>query len=422
MNQIEQAAAAMASLSVFRGILNRPVPEAFCRLLRNADGTEHSFFRAWGEFFAALCEENGCGSFARCMTEPLLYDENAFSLAAAGGVTEFSPEMLAAAERDLTVIRRVSRLTPKEILTGTVPPAEAALLHLPEWSVGEPVPELTGSPEECLRSLAAFYRKNGCGIYSRYHAFIWRNSEITPVAHPDGIRLADLKSYEIQRKLAVENTEAFVHGYPANNCLLYGDRGTGKSSTVKALLNEYAPMGLRMIEMPKESLREFPLLADRIAALPVKFIIFIDDLSFNREDDTYASLKAVLEGGLAARPENTLIYATSNRRHLVREVFSERDGDEIHRGDSIQESLSLSDRFGLSICYTLPGKEQYLSIVHRLAEQRRLQIDTGALEDGAEKWAITRGGRSPRCAKQYIRSVEARLRRDVSAGGSVKGD
>ena len=422
MNQIEQAAAAMASLSVFRGILDRPVPKTFCHLLRHTKDTGYGFFLAWGEFFSALCDEGGSGSFARCMTEPLLYDENVFSLAAAGGKTDFQPELLAAAGRDLEIIRMVSRLTPEDLLTGAVAPGDAALLRLPEWTVGDPVSELTGSTEECLHKLAGHYRKNGCGIYSRYRAFIWRNGEIAPVAHPDGIRLADLKSYEIQRSLAIDNTEAFVHGFPANNCLLYGDRGTGKSSTVKAILNEYWSQGLRMIEMPKESLREFPLLVDKIAALPAKFIIFIDDLSFNREDDTYASLKAVLEGGLAARPENALIYATSNRRHLVREKFSDREGDDVHRGDSIQESLSLSDRFGLSICFTLPGKEQYLSIVRRLAEQRRLKADIGSLEDGAEKWAITRGGRSPRCAKQYIRSVEARLRLEASSGGSVKGD
>ncbi len=257
-------------------------------------------------------------------------------------------------------------------------------------------------------------------MYCRYHAFIWRGGEIRPVLHPDTIRLSDLKGYEIQRRLAIENTEAFLHGLPANNCLLYGDRGTGKSSTVKALLNEYYPMGLRMIEVPKESLSGFPMLVDKIAPLPMKFVIFIDDLTFNREDDTYASLKAVLEGGLAARPENTLIYATSNRRHLLRETFSDREGDEIHRGDSIQESLSLSDRFGLSISFTLPGREQYLQIVRRLAGQRELQIDTKALEDGAEQWAISRGGRSPRCAKQYVRSVEARLKKTSFAG--VKGD
>lgn len=421
MDKIRLAAAKMASLSIFRGVLNCSVPAAFYRLLRSAEAPGQEFFSAWGEFFAALSGQGGCDSFARCITEPVLYDENAFSLAAASGRTDFSPELWNAATRDLAVLRELCTIRPSEILSSFGCGDDAAELCLPEWAQGEPVPELAeGGGRECAARLAEFYRRNGCGVYCRYHAFIWRNGDIQPVIHPDRTKLADLKGYEIQRSLAVENTRAFLNGFPANNCLLYGDRGTGKSSTVKALLNEYYPVGLRMIEIPKESLPDFPLLVDRIAALPMKFIIFIDDLSFSSEDDTYASLKAVLEGGLAARPENALIYATSNRRHLVRETFSAREGDEVHRGDSMQESLSLSDRFGLSISFTLPGKEQYLQIVHRLAEQRKLGVNPKDLDGGAEKWAITRGGRSPRCAKQYIRSVEARLRTD--AGSIREGD
>ncbi len=411
MNQVRQAAAALASLSVFRGILDRPVPKTFYRLLCSADGSERAFFDAWGAFFSALCAEGGCGGLARCMTEALLYDENAFSLAAAAGAESFPPEIAAAAERDAGAVLTVSSLTPEELLSACAFRGDAERLRLPVWKTGEPVPELADGAEGCVRKLAAFYRKNGCGMCCRYRAFLWRGGEIRPVLHPDGVRLGDLKGYELQRGLAVGNTEAFLAGLPANNCLLYGDRGTGKSSTVKALLNEYYPAGLRMIEVPKESLSDFPLLVDRIAPLPMKFIVFIDDLTFSREDDSYASLKAVLEGGLAARPENTLIYATSNRRHLLRETFSDREGDEIHRGDTIQESLSLSDRFGLSIRFTLPGREQYLAIVRRLAEQRGLKIDAETLENGAEQWAIARGGRSPRCAKQYIRDAEARWKR-----------
>jgi predicted AAA+ superfamily ATPase len=421
MNQILRAADALTSLSVFRGILNRPCPQALYRLLLATDGPKQDFFAAWGTFFSVLCEEGGCSAMARCITSELLYDDNAFSRAAAAGECEFSPELTTAVQRDLAAVRAVAQLSPNEILAACRF-SEASSLRLPKWTVGEPVPELLGSENECAEKLAAYYRQNGCGIFSRYRAFLWREREIRPVLHPDATRLSDLKGYEIQRGLAIQNTEAFLAGLPANNCLLYGDRGTGKSSTVKALLNEYASKGLRMIEVPKESLTDFPLLVDQIAPLPMKFIIFIDDLTFNREDDTYSSLKAVLEGGLAARPENTLIYATSNRRHLVRETFSEREGDEIHRGDSIQESLSLADRFGLSISFTLPGRDQYLQIVHRLAEQRGLAVGCEALESGAEKWAIARGGRSPRCAKQYIRNVEARLKWERSSDDGAKGD
>ena len=170
-------------------------------------------------------------------------------------------------------------------------------------------------------------------------------------------------AFRPQRGLVLDNTLAFLNGLSANNCLLYGDKGTGKSSTVKAIVNRYCTQGLRIVEIPKEALHDFPLLVDRIACVPMKFIIYIDDLSFQKQDDRYASLKAVLEGGLAARPKNALIYATSNRRHLIKESFSDRDGDDMHRNDSIQESLSLSDRFGLSVNFSVPDKQRYLDIV-----------------------------------------------------------
>lgn len=409
MDRIRQAAMKMASLSVYRGILNRTVPQAFYRLLWA--GTEQDFLNAWGNFCAVLCERGYEENFSGCLTGTALYDENAFSLAAAAGGTEFSPSMLGAVERDLRIVRELSFLTPRDFLENCAFRAELSQLDLPVWRTGEPVETLRGDLREGIRKMAEYYRANGCGMYARYRAFIWRGQSIEPVAYPDSTRMADLKGYEVPRKLAVDNTLAFLNGLPANNCLLYGDRGTGKSSTVKAMLNEYYHRGLRVIEMPKESLMDFPLLVDRIAAIPMKFIIFIDDLSFSRQNDTYAALKAVLEGGLAARPENTLIYATSNRRHLVRETFSDRDGDEVHRGDTIQESLSLADRFGLSIAFMLPDKERYLEIVRQLARQRGLEAFLPELEKGAERWATERGGRSPRCAKQYIRHAEAYLRR-----------
>ena len=247
-------------------------------------------------------------------------------------------------------------------------------------------------------------------MFARYRAFIWRNKSIEPVVHPDSIDISTLKSYEVPRQLVLDNTLAFLHGVQSNNCLLYGDRGTGKSSTIKAILNTYYTEGLRMVELPKDRLGDFPLLVEKIAEVPLKFIIFIDDLSFPSEDKSYAQLKAVLEGGLAVRPDNALIYATSNRRHIIRESFSDREGDDLHRNDSIQEALSLSDRFGLSVCFTKPDKQQYMDIVMALAKEKQLPISIEELTTGAEAYAISRGGRSPRCARQYIASVEAQFR------------
>lgn len=400
-----EAAMKMASLSIYKGILNRTVPQALYRLLWAEN--EESFLRAWGELFAALCERGYSDNLTGCLTEAALFDENAFSLTAAAG-REVSPAMRGAAGRDLRVILELGALSAQDVLDDG--PQGADSLSLPVWGAGEPVEQLRGEGSLAER-LERYYRENGCGMYARYRAFIWRDHAIHPVVHPDPTTLRDLKGYEIQRRIAIDNTVSFLVGLPANNCLLYGDRGTGKSSTVKAILNEYYTRGLRVIEMPKESLMDFPRLVDEIAALPMKFIIFIDDLSFSNQDDTYAALKAVLEGGLAARPENALIYATSNRRHLLRETFSDREGDEVHKGDTIQESLSLADRFGLSIHFSSPDKWRYLEIVRQLAVQRGLEDHLEELDLLAERWATERGGRSPRCARQFIDDAESKVRR-----------
>lgn len=278
-----------------------------------------AFLNAWGDFYDVLCMRGYSENLAGCITGTALFDENAFSLAAAAGTAVLPEGVRRAVRRDLAVIRQVASITPQELRENSAFAQDVAGMELPEWKTGEPVAVLGGDLDHCITKMAEYYRSNGCGMYARYRAFIWRNHSIQPVAYPDQQRLADLKGYEIQRKLAIDNTLAFLQGLPANNCLLYGDRGTGKSSTVKAMLNEFYPQGLRVIEIPKESLMDFPALVDQIAAVPLKFIIFIDDLSFSQQDDTYAALKAVLEGGLAARPENALIYATSNRRHLLRE-------------------------------------------------------------------------------------------------------
>ena len=182
--------------------------------------------------------------------------------------------------------------------------------------------------------------------------------------------------------------------------------GTGKSSTVKAIANCYRKDGLRIVEIPKERLIDFPLLVEKIAALPMKFIIFIDDLSFQSQDRSYTTLKAVLEGGLSARPDNALIYATSNRRHIVKEKLSDRSfEDDVNTRDNMQETLSLSDRFGLTVCYTVPDKKEFISIVCALADERGLDVPQEELAAGAEQFALARGGRSPRCAKQYVESL-----------------
>ena len=394
----------LSSLSVYRGVLKRTVPGAFYRLLCACDKPATDFLQAWGEFFALLSDRGFADDLMRCMTEAALFDENAFSRAAAAGKEHLlSGEIIKAVVRDLDVVTAAGRLTPDDIISSYVHKDEISTIvdTLPHWKTGSPAAELSDITE-----LAGYYKRNGCGMFARYRAFLWQNGDIEPVVHPDSINLSSLKAYDLPRNTVIQNTLSFIHGAEANNCLLYGDMGTGKSSTVKAIVNEFSSQGLRIVEIPKDRLGEFPQLAERIAPVPMKFIIFIDDLSFSGEDKSYAQLKAVLEGGIASRPENSLIYATSNRRHLIKESFADRDGDEIHRNDTIQETLSLSDRFGLSVNFSRPGKEEFLTIVRSLAKEHGLNIPDEQLAAEAEKWAIQKGGRSPRCAKQFVAMLE----------------
>lgn len=244
--------------------------------------------------------------------------------------------------------------------------------------------------------------KYGYGIYSQYHVFVIVNGKIVPVEYPDSISLSQLSGYERERGEVIDNTLALLAGKPANNVLLYGDCGTGKSSTVKAIANDYAKEGLRLIELKKKQLHEIPAIVEQISRNPLKFIIFIDDLSFTEDDDDFAALKAILEGSVSSTAANLCIYATSNRRHLVRETFSSREGDEVHRGDTMQELLSLSDRFGLTVTYVKPDKKLYLTVVESLAKQYDIKTPIEEVKQRAEAFALSRAGRSPRVAKQFI--------------------
>lgn len=232
--------------------------------------------------------------------------------------------------------------------------------------------------------------------------FAFKDGAVVPVLSPDPVRLTDLKGYAREREAVLHNTLALIDGKPAANALLYGDAGTGKSSTVKAIVNELAGRGLRLVEIGRDALSGIPALIDTLAGNPLKFILFIDDLSFKSDSDDFGALKAVLEGSASARPNNLAVYATSNRRHIVRESFSDRAGDDVHRGETIQELASLSERFGLSVNFYTPDRQQYLDIVRALAEQYGVRLDGETLEREAERWALRRGGRSPRIARQFV--------------------
>ena len=275
--------------------------------------------------------------------------------------------------------------------------AEFQQPDLPAWDTdGEPFAEL-------YNAMLTDSPRLGSGIFARYHVFsVSPEGQLIPVEHPDPQRLSELYGYEAEREKLLRNTRALLHGLPANNVLLYGDAGTGKSSTVKALVNEYKDEGLRLIQVEKSRLRHIPALLDLLSANPLKFILFIDDLSFAADDHDYTALKTVLEGSVTARSSNTVVYATSNRRHLIQETFQSRQGDEIHISDTLEEVSSLSARFGIVITFGRPNKDLYLSVVEKLVEKAGILADEETLFKEAEAYALRAGGRSPRVARQYV--------------------
>lgn len=258
------------------------------------------------------------------------------------------------------------------------------------------------SVEEFYEILYNHYMHYGVGKYGLNKAFRYRDDKIVSIDHIDDHTLEQLIGYERQKKKLIANTEAFINGKKANNVLLYGDNGTGKSSSVKALLNRYYKQGLRMVEVYKHQFIQLPQIIGELQNRHYKFIIFMDDLSFEEFETEYKYLKAVIEGGLEKKPDNILIYATSNRRHLIKETWEDREGSEINVNDAKQEKLSLVARFGVQILYTHPNKKEYLEIVDGLAKEHGLNVDEKELHRLAMEWELRNGGYSGRTAKQFI--------------------
>ncbi len=402
MADLEKLVFSLSALSIYKNVLKAPVPAALFELIKASKGDPFTFGKCWGGFFSALCTAGHCDNLKQCIENEILCDDNPFTRAASAN-TPLPENVLDAVENDLLALEEMASLRPIDFFDEN---PDVDFARLPIWQNGK-AEVLCDNWGEKIDVLREYHKKKGFGIFARYHAFVWGKGIIRPVKHVDVVELSSLKGYEMERQLVVNNTLAFLEGRPANNVLLYGDRGTGKSSTVKAVLNEFKGKGLKMVEVPKESLGELARLNEMLAEIPLYFIVFVDDLSFSGNDDSFSSLKAVLEGGLVGKPSNTLIYATSNRRHLVRESFSDRAGDDIHEGDTIEETLSLSDRFGITVTFSLPNKKQYLDIVYELAKDYGVEMEKEKLEKGAERWALLKGGRSPRIAKQYVIALKS---------------
>ncbi len=348
---------------------------------RETDGeTEFS------EFLALLYRRGAQDDFSKYVYDAILYDENPFSVACATkkGLSTYIEKAFL---HDLETVRSlVSSADPRGM-----------------YAVGKELGK-NRTDKKSVAKLRDFYAQYGYGDFIRYRAFQFEDGALRPVGSPSDVQLSDLKNYEEEKKTVAQNIENFLEGLPHSNMLLYGERGTGKSSTVHAMLNRYYQDGLRLVELSKENMLLLSRLKEHLRAVPLKFIIYIDDLSLSAGDERISSLKAALEGCAEGYTDNAMIVATSNRRHIIDEKFSQRE-DSVHAGDSMQEELSLSDRFGICVLFSTTNKEEYLSIVRQLAKDKGIGMPQEELDMLAERWAIVKGGRSPRRAKQFVDMV-----------------
>lgn len=380
----------LESLCIFRELLNDAVISS---LLEYLDRPTNS---AYAEFVAALYKTQG-GNLSEHILEICENSENVYVMAVGKG--ENAPDcMYESLTEELKTLQEVANLTAEKLrepleYTGFLPKFTTSEIKLAEIYLHR----------------AENIGKFGYGIYAKNKMFCVNEAGcITPVRNPDKTQLSQLIDYERERQVIIDNTKALLEGKPAANILLTGDAGTGKSSTVKAVANALWNEGLRIVEVRKDQLRAIPKLLDELSSNPLKFVLFIDDLSFLKDDDNFNALKAVLEGSVTAKSSNVVIYATSNRRHIIKEKFSDRDGDDIHRDDTMQELVSLSERFGIHLHFSKPNKDTFLHIVRHLAEENRLDIDSKELEMLAERFALERGGRSARLARQFIDGLLSR--------------
>jgi predicted AAA+ superfamily ATPase len=376
----------LESLVIFRNLLNDPIIGKFADLLEDSGTDERMFVRHYAAFAADLFTHTD--NLTCYILEKTLEDDNCYVRLIAGGKPV--PETIKdAVSRELRLLETAGSITASVL-------GKNSDMYLPEWT-NAPV-NFAEHYAERMRDLG----KRGYGIYASHHMFVLRENRITPLRHPDPQNLSELYGYKAERGIVEANTQALLAGKPAANVLLYGDAGTGKSATVKAIANAYARDGLRLIEIRKEEMHLLPEIIEELAENPLKFILFMDDLSFPEEDSDFAVLKAVLEGGAAARTANIAVYATSNRRHLVRESFSARKGDEVHLADTLEETASLAARFGLVVTFLRPDRETYLNIVASLADEYHLNIPEDELFSRAECFALKHSGRTPRAARQFI--------------------
>lgn len=405
---IEKYRQSLASLTFYRNLLNDPVIAALVKLLEAlGSGPKPRIHQL--ECLHQFCYEvYRTGRCLKCHVKRLiLEDDNWFSR-----ISECKPEdaltmdVIRMAARDLYFLQGISGLEVED-LAGMLD-ATASLPQQCNTGCGQedmdPIQNASEWSREVL-PLAEYYRAHSRGLFGRYQALRWESQTgLHGVSDPHLPDLAELVGYQSQKEQLIQNTVSFLNGLPANNVLLYGSRGTGKSTMIKAMLARYHRRGLRMIGISRDNLKSLHLLTGLLQDYSPRFILFIDDLSFEDYETEYKELKAIMEGGLEKQPDNVLIYATSNRRHLVREYHGDRNDydEEIHSFDTHQEKLSLADRFGLTITFPSPSRQQYLEMVESLIKSSGLDIDLELMRRKALEWERARHGPSGRTARQFV--------------------
>ena len=391
--------AALFSVGAYKNILTLPVMQCVFRLLDALIAKEgERALAAYTDLFYQLRSE-GYAGLGQWLNDALRYDESPYPLL----VERFGHDaaLETAAERD-TVTFSLLASVDSEVwlsqLTDLLGEEYRWLTDsLPRWESGIPF---------TFDSLTAHYRRHGAGQFGRYRAFVWEDGELIPVSDPDCPTGDELLGYTPQREEVIRNTRLLLAGRRVNNVLLYGESGTGKSATVKHLLTLPGMEDLRIIEADKEHLGGLPALIRTLRGRRHKFIVFIDDLTFDRSDATYSVLKTVLEGGVERRPDNVAVYATSNRRHLVRQTASERAGDDMDRSETIQERTSLADRFGLRVLFHSLNKTEFLALVDYLAGRRGITMEQEELHRQAVIWERHHTALTPRTALQFVLSLK----------------
>ncbi|MGN1403047.1 MAG: ATP-binding protein [Ruminococcus sp.] len=387
MTPREEIGYGLDALVIFRSLQHDPVIRALMQFCHTDSGNTPAQIRFYSAMTAALYEQQD--DLTSYMEQIVLEHENVY-VQRAGAGEPISPNMEACLHTELKLLGRIAMLSPAQMQAEM-----QTSIPLPSWQTHKT------DLDAMYSKRVANIERHGYGIYARHHMFtVGAGGELIPVQYPDPISLNNMVGYERERSIVVENTKALLDGKYASNVLLSGDAGTGKSATVKAIANAFKCDGLRLIELNKDQLCYIPQIMDHLCKNPLKFILFIDDLTFSEDDPNFGTLKATLEGSIAARMKNTVIYATSNRRHLVKETFD--DGSDKHSNDTVQERISLSERFGITITYSRPQKDLYLEIVHALAQQAGLHMSQQELDARAEQFALQKSGRSARAARQLV--------------------